>query len=130
MTHKSYRQESRKDWGTSQEFNLKAQQIQLGALLRIADATEKMCRDRENLENSYKYMHQSRDRFHDDLKREKHSNASLRGHLKRIKNERDELSTMVKVFRACIKTGFFPARGSQCEKKVIELVGDYPNEHS
>ena len=33
------------------------------------------------------------------------------------------LETMVKVFRACIDTQFFPVKGSRCHKIIYDLVG-------
>ena len=39
---KNYREESKKGWGTVRDDELSPEQIQLGALLRIADASEKM----------------------------------------------------------------------------------------
>lgn len=43
MTHRSYREESRKDWGLAEPTGaMTAERIQMGAILRIADATEKM----------------------------------------------------------------------------------------
>ena len=62
MTHKSYREQSRDDWGTSSSI-LNLDQIKTGALLRIADATEKMCLDREKLERDYRFMRNSRDTY-------------------------------------------------------------------
>lgn len=49
MTHKSYRDESRRDWGTTDSGNLDRDQIQTGALLRIADASEAMAREHNRL---------------------------------------------------------------------------------
>ena len=44
---KNYKQESRKDWGTNQDSELLSiEQINLGAILRIADATEAMAKNR------------------------------------------------------------------------------------
>lgn len=47
MPHKSYRQESKSDWGVSVSDNYKMndEQLKLGALLRIADATELMAKN-------------------------------------------------------------------------------------
>jgi len=57
---KPYRKESRKDWGSSGPDNPTERQIQLGAILRIADATEAMAkrhteliRDRDYYQREY-----------------------------------------------------------------------------
>lgn len=44
MKHRSYRDESRANWGTTSESPLTLEQINAGALLRIADAAELMVR--------------------------------------------------------------------------------------
>lgn len=85
MTHKSYRDESRKNWGTN--ALLDREQIQLGAILRIADATEKMCRDREELERKYQNMRASRDRYQEALEAERRKNAALRGVITKLKRK-------------------------------------------
>jgi len=75
---KSYRNESRGNWGTQAE-KLNVEQIQLGALLRIADATESMAtnhvrliEERDRLSRLYKES-QAR------LERERRTNSALRG---------------------------------------------------
>lgn len=78
------RKGSRLNW-TSNTGNLNVKQIQAGALLRIADATEKMCLDREKLERDYHYMRQSRDRYRDLYEKERRRNAGLRGYMNRLK---------------------------------------------
>lgn len=59
--HRSYRKESLGDWGTIQDEQLTIAQIKLGAILRIADATEAMAkrhteliRDRDYYERGYR----------------------------------------------------------------------------
>ena len=42
MPFKNYKQESRKEWGIDTNSALDIEQINCGAILRIADATEKM----------------------------------------------------------------------------------------
>jgi hypothetical protein len=56
MPFKDYKKESRSDWGSDQETALCRDQIQLGAILRIADATEKMA-------NSYQQLIDNRDLY-------------------------------------------------------------------
>lgn len=83
-----FREGSRRNWA-SKTGSLNVEQIQAGALLRIADATEKMCLDREELERDYRHMRQSRDQYRDLYEKERRSNAGLRGHIKRLKRAID-----------------------------------------
>jgi hypothetical protein len=41
-----------------------------------------------------------------------------------------ELETMVLVFRGCIDTQVFPAKGSRCHRLVHDLVGVYKPEEN
>lgn len=85
MTHKCYRDESRRNWGTKDSMTL--DQIQLGALLRIADATEQMCRDREDLERKYRNMCTRRGHYREALEAERRKNAALRGVITKLKRK-------------------------------------------
>lgn len=58
---KSYRQESRSNWGTSEKGTLTIEQISLGAQIRMADALEVIAKDKQNLEDDYKRMSERRD---------------------------------------------------------------------
>lgn len=89
MTFKNYRQQSRDvNWGIrSDRDGLSLEQINTGSLLRIADATEKMCLDREKLERDYKYMRDERDRYRDLYCKEYRRNAALRGVITRLKRQ-------------------------------------------
>lgn len=53
MPHKSYREESKKDYGivVPESSNLNYEQLQTGALLRIADASELMAKNFLQLQN-------------------------------------------------------------------------------
>lgn len=81
---KSYRQESKRDWGSSDEgFNL--DQIKAGAILRIADASEKMASNYDALlrdRDFYKLLYNSERDAHNRTQRQ---NAGLRGYIKRLK---------------------------------------------
>lgn len=83
MTFSSHRDQSRTNWGCDGQPTI--EQIQLGAVLRIADAVEAMA------ENHVRLM-ADRDMFErcyrdEQLRRERaeRSAASLRGHIKRLK---------------------------------------------
>jgi len=85
MGIRGYRKASRIDWGCDENEALNLEQVNTGALLRIADATEKMAehhteliRQRDDFEREVKRLRDIRDHL-------ERSNASLRGHLKRIK---------------------------------------------
>ncbi len=83
---KNFKDESKKEnWGQRVEGNLCADQIQLGAILRIADATEKMA-------SSYDVLRIDRDRYrqwHKDGMEDKkvllHQIAGLRGYINKLK---------------------------------------------
>lgn len=80
------REGSRREWA-SKTASLTDSQIKTGALLRIADATEKMCMDREKLERDYKYMREQRDRYHSMYEAEKLSNTGLKGVIGRMRKQ-------------------------------------------
>lgn len=89
MAIKDYRDESRKNWGYDDQDgragSLSDEKIQLGAILRIADATEKMCVDRVKLERDldfYKSQSKSKSEEIDKLRR---SRASYVGKLNATK---------------------------------------------
>ena len=86
MAHKSYKAESRRDWGTSDDANLTLDQIKAGALLRLADATEVMAKNHQALideRDSYQRRYESAIRREDELIR---SNRSLRGVITKLRN--------------------------------------------
>ena len=51
MGHKSFREESKRDYGRVTDAGLNKDELQLGALLRIADATEVMAQNHVKLQN-------------------------------------------------------------------------------
>lgn len=83
---KSYREESKKNWGTEDE-QLTQDQIKFGAVLRIADATEAMAKNHEDLLRQLKWYKQA---YKDASRRAEHyrrSNAGLRGVITRLKKK-------------------------------------------
>jgi hypothetical protein len=83
----SYREESRKDWGITLADDGKptTEQIQLGAILRIADAVEPMAKHHVALQRDvdyYKRLANERSRTIDYLSK---SRAAIKGHLTRLK---------------------------------------------
>jgi len=78
------REGSRRNWHINTD-GLNVGQIQLGAILRIADATEKMCLDREKLERDYRYMRNNRDFYRNLYEKERRRSAGLKGYVGRLK---------------------------------------------
>lgn len=88
MTFRSYREESRSDWGARDEGGFSLDQVNAGALLRIADAVEKMA-------NNYDVMQRDRDFWKERalsaerrLDTERRRTAALRGSIKRMRATR------------------------------------------
>ena len=77
------REGSRRKW-LSNGATLNDSQLQAGALLRIADACEKMCLDREQLERGYAHMRRSRDQYRDLYDKERKRSSGLKGYIKRL----------------------------------------------
>ncbi len=87
MGHVGYRERSKLNWGTKEGENLTIEQVNCGAILRIADATEKMA-------HSYVQLIEDRDyykrRYEEELasgKRMSRQIAALKGHINRMKKE-------------------------------------------
>ena len=80
----SFIEGSRENW-FSKSNRLNINQINTGALLRIANATEKMCLDREKLERDCKYMRDRRDHYRALYEKECKRSAGLKGHISRLK---------------------------------------------
>lgn len=87
MAFKSYREESRTDWGYTQVGGLNNEQIKLGAILRIADAAEKMAQNYARMENDLAMYKRWYEQEKADNQRMARSNAALRGHIKRLKTK-------------------------------------------
>jgi len=86
MPFKYYRKESKKEWGSIIDGDISFDQIKLGAILRIADATEVMARQFNDLINENKRIKESLEYKENLIVTLRRSNASLRGHIRRIKN--------------------------------------------
>lgn len=87
---KSYRQESRIDYGTTDE-NMTLEQIQTGAILRIADAAEKMANNYAQILSDldwYKKRYQQEKDKNEQLRK---SVASYKGHLTRLRHNKPNL---------------------------------------
>lgn len=85
MAFRSYKDEARKNWGCD-DRTPNNDELKLGALLRIADATEVMGREYLKLisdRNLYKRWY---DEARSRCERLERSNASLRGHITKLRN--------------------------------------------
>ena len=87
MSFKHYREESKKYCGTDDHRSLSIEQINCGAILRIADATEKMASNYTRMENDLKYYKEKFDQKNIEIKRLERVIAGLRGYLKRTKSK-------------------------------------------
>lgn len=89
METKDYRQESRKNWGRKvgpgETFD--NSDIQLGAILRIADATEKMCADRVKLEKDLEWFKKECRQLNEQIDQLRRSKESYIGKLRKAKQE-------------------------------------------
>jgi len=94
MAFKNYRDESRKIWGNqfAEGENLSLEQINTGAILRIADATEKMVAKYTQMERDLECYKLEYKKLRSDIEKLNRSKSALSGHLKRIKNKISKVS--------------------------------------
>jgi len=88
-TKVDYRENSRKGWFNDQDNMKDHESIQLGAILRIADATEAMAKNYQELirerDNFKRWNQQNRD----EVKTLKAQNIALKGWITRLKKQRN-----------------------------------------
>jgi hypothetical protein len=82
---KRYKEESRKDWGTEQINSLDKEQITLGAILRIADATEALAENHNSLIRDNNYLTDRVKELRDAKYAVQRSNTALKGHVTRLR---------------------------------------------
>lgn len=84
---KSYRQESRDNYGATLDDNenLTTEQLGLGALLRIADACEAMAKNHVKLQEDYNYMRKWRDEYHELSEKQARQIRALKGVITKLK---------------------------------------------
>lgn len=83
---------SRKEWRTAAASGVPTYtELQIGALQRIADATEKMAQDYDALLHQRNYYKGEVERLRGIRTTLERSNAALRGHLKRAKSKSVEV---------------------------------------
>lgn len=95
---KDFRKESRSNWVTTQETVLTEEQINLGCMLRIADAVELMAKDRVQTEaklkrqdESIEYLTKQRNDAYDEIKRHKASKSAYKSQAKKLRVENAKL---------------------------------------
>jgi len=83
---KSFQEISREEWRTDEHAQIR-EVLQIGALLRIAEATEKIAADYDQLKNDYDYMRSNRNTYRRLYRQEYRSNRALRGWITRLKKK-------------------------------------------
>lgn len=83
---KDYREQSRTSWGT-EATSLTLEQLNAGAILRIADATEKMATNHVKLQNDYDYMRKDRDRYRERAERAERKITAMKGVITKLKKK-------------------------------------------
>lgn len=87
MAKQYFKAESKKEWYVEQELPLDDDKIKLGAVLRIADAVEKMAQDRAQLERDLKWWKERAERYETVYNDQRNSNRSLRGQITKLKKK-------------------------------------------
>ena len=85
MSYKDYREKSREPWGANQESNLSIEQLQCGAILRIADAVEKMVEPFAKLTKERDWYKKQSDECCDEIGRLARCIRSLKGKITKLK---------------------------------------------
>lgn len=90
MPFKSYKKESRADWGDEKKENgpLRRDQIKLGAILRIADSLEKMEKPFQELISRAEMYERWYNQAKDERDYYKHSRNALRGIVNKLKKKK------------------------------------------
>lgn len=87
MVFKSYREESRTNWGVTVTENTKPdrEQLHLGCMLRIADATEAMAINFTKLQNELKWANERNQRLVASNEKLQRQVSAYKGIVKRLK---------------------------------------------
>jgi hypothetical protein len=84
---KSFREQSKNDWGTRQDRNPTNEEIQLGAILRMADATELMASNYTQLQKDLDWYRQMYRESQEVITHQERKIANLRGQVTKLKNK-------------------------------------------
>lgn len=86
---KNFREESRsKNWGVNQDGNMTNEQLQLGCMLRIADATESMAQNYTQMERDLKYYKERCDAKEKAIQSLNNSIRSMKGVITKLKKKK------------------------------------------
>lgn len=93
MAKNFYKQESRKDWFSTlpEGQGLSIEHLQLGAILRIADATELMATRWREIEEQNVSLKETVDRYQGMYSGEAAAHRTAKGHLTRLRKEIKQL---------------------------------------
>ena len=97
---KSYRDHSRTNWGLDGGAIPTNEQLNTGALLRIADATELMAKRHQELINQRDQFERSTNYWRDRAGSLEKSNRSLRGQITKLRNRIQRLDGIQAVEKA------------------------------
>lgn len=86
---KKYKAESKKDWGVTTNDQLSMQELQFGAILRIADAVEKIALDKISLEANLKFYKDLANKRLEEIDSLKRARDSYKGKFNRLKRLAD-----------------------------------------
>lgn len=86
-----YRKRSKEVWGQKFDENesLTIEQINLGAILRIADAVELMAKDRANLETTLAYYKRKTEELREELAATYRRLSAAKGQITKLKKSND-----------------------------------------
>lgn len=87
MADNTYKEKSKLDWYRDDGQQPSVDQLQFGALQRIADATEKMAENYNKLLRDVKYYKERAEQNSSACQRLVRSNAALRGVITKLKKE-------------------------------------------
>jgi hypothetical protein len=82
-----FKEESRKNWTSGADDKPTREQLQLGCLQRIADATEAMANEYNRLLSENKWLSKSRKNYATENEKLVRSNSALRGVITKMKNK-------------------------------------------
>jgi 4-hydroxy-3-methylbut-2-enyl diphosphate reductase IspH len=84
---KSFKDESRINWVSDHTGNLTQTEIELGCMMRIADALETIAKNHDQMENEICYLKERKKVLEAHNTQLCRSNAALRGYLGRLKKK-------------------------------------------
>lgn len=83
----TFKEDSKRNWVAGNGEQSSNEQIQIGCLQRIADATEAMAINHTKLIDENKWLAASRKQYREWNESLERSNAALKGHLTRLKKK-------------------------------------------